>query len=90
MPDRTVDDRFQYTLSKPITIAGAVVSVVKMREPKAADFRRVFTKSATERLSQQQLSMNLTADLCSLSEEEFDELSLTDATALIRKMEDFV
>lgn len=89
MPDRTVDNRFQHELSKPVTIAGAVVSVVKMREPKASDFRRIFTKTATEKLSQQQLSMNLAADLCGLSEEEFDELALADATALIRKMEDF-
>jgi hypothetical protein len=88
--DRTVDNRFEYKLVKPVTIAGAEVSVIKMREPKAADFRRVFTKSATEALSQQQLSMNLTADLCSLSEDEFDELSLADATVLIRKMEAFV
>lgn len=83
------DERITIELKHPITIAGADVSVVKMREPKAGDFRRAFTKNAAEKLSSQQIMMNMAADLCGISSEEFDELSLVDMTTIISKVEDF-
>jgi hypothetical protein len=76
-------------LTEPFILAGAEVKSVTMRRPKAGDFRRAYTKAAAEKLSNQQIMLNMAADLCSLAPEEFDELGMADMSTIIEKVEDF-
>ena len=88
---RPVDDEgfVTITLKKPIQIAGVLTDTLKLREPTARDFRAVFSKKNTEKFSQQQLMMKLTAALASLSDDEFDQLTLADMTAATEAAESF-
>lgn len=76
-------------LIESITLAGVEVKSLTMRKPKAGDFRRAFTKSAVEALSNQQIMLNMAADLCSLAPQEIDELGFDDMAVVIGKVEDF-
>lgn len=77
-------------LKHPIQIGGKEVKELSMREPTARDFRRTFTKKNVDKFSQQQLMMQLGAELCAVSDDEFDQLSLADMTAVLEAVDRFV
>lgn len=84
------DDKVAVKLKKPIKVGSEQLHEVVMREPTALDFRRTFTKKNTEKFSQQQLMMQMAAELSGLSDAEFDQLCLADMTAILEAVDRFV
>lgn len=78
-----------YYLTTPIELAGVETHSLTIRRPFAREFRRYWSKANVENLSNQQILMELAADLAQISNDEFDQLSLSDMTKVLELVESF-
>jgi hypothetical protein len=74
------------TLTRPMSIAGAKVSVVTMREPLVRDQRAVGKSSGSD----EEKELALMSNLCELTPDDIDSLPLRDYKRLQAALMDFI